>query len=592
MLHPEKLNRDPAREPNQTSSDELSEYEQLRKLLLGTEYEELLKLQHQFSNRSRTSNKISEVISEAIALRSKQDDSLTHALAPSVEEAIHSSVRRNPKRLANALFPVIGPAIRESVSEMLSSMIQQMNQTMDNSFSLRSIKWRIQALRTKQSFAEVMLAETMLYQVEQVFFIHRNTSLLINHLSSERAIVKDPDMVSGMLSAVSDFIKDSFKVDKQQSIKSIKFGRLNLLIEAGPHALIVAAVRGIAPVDLQVKLREQLEDLHRLFGMQLEEFDGDVDRFPDTYQQLHSCLLSQNKQDNGTADQKKTPWAAIAMLALLLLIPLGLFVKSKIEMSKWQTIVAHLQSEPGVVVLDEGKKDGIYMVRGLRDPLAKQPEEITHAVSLFKPAIKWDWQSYYSTEPEILRKRIQIVLDPPAQVEAKYQDGVLEISGDADPSWIESLPNKLASLWGVQHVDQTRLSPNNTFMQKLLQLIGTLESITVEFLPNSSKLASNQLSKLTEASDLINEIKQLANSLDTRVVVGLLATTDSTGSSIANIKISEKRARNVESVLAQNGIAEDMLLAKGLGGNANSPETGRSALCKGPRCVFFEVYLN
>ena len=592
MLQPENIKHDTDLGSKQDTFDDSSEYDQLRKLLLGTEYEELLKLQYQFSNHSRSSDKISEVISEAIALRAKKDDSLTHALAPSVEAAIHTSVRRNPMRLANALFPVIGPAIRESVSEMLSSMIQQMNQTLENSLSLRSIKWRIQALRTDQSFAEVMLAETMLYQVEQIFLIHRNTSLLINHLSSERAVVKDPDMVSGMLSAVSDFVKDSFQVDKQQSIKSIKFGRLNLLIEAGPHALIVAAVRGMAPVNLQVKLREQLEELHRLYAMQLEEFDGDVDSFPDTYLQLNSCLLSQDKQNTIHIKKKKTPWAAFAVLALLLLIPLAFFIMNKIEMSKWLTIVGHLQNEPGIVVLDEEKKDGTYLLRGMRDPLAKQPEEITDTIASFKPAIQWNWQSYYSTEPEIIRKRIQFVLDPPLQVETKYQDGLLEISGEADPAWIEALPNKLAMLWGVQRVDRSKLMPNNSLKLKMLQLIGTLETIAVEFLPNSSKLDSNQVIKLADASNLIHEINQLANSLDVRMQVGVLSTADASGSMIGNIKITETRARNVEQALVQNGIAEEVLLAKGLGSYAKLPELGKSASCLGGRCVFFEVYLN
>lgn len=592
MLHPKNVIHDTNLESSQSLPNELSDYDQLRKLLLGTEYEELLKLQHQFSDHSRSSNKIAEVISEAIALRSKQDDSLTHALAPSVEEAIHSSVRRNPKRLANALFPVIGPAIRESVSEMLSSMMQQMNQALEYSFSAKSIKWRVQALRTQQSFAEVMLAETMLYQVEQVFLIHRKTSLLINHQSSTRAIVKDPDMVSGMLSAVSDFVKDSFQVDQQQSIKSIKFGRLNLLIEAGPYALIVAAVRGIAPVDLQIKLREQLEDLHRLYAMQLEDFDGDVDQFPDTYSQLNNCLLSQEKQGGNVAKQNKNPWAAIALLALLLLIPLGLLIKNKIELSKWQAIVSHLQNEPGIVILDDGKSDGSYVVRGMRDPLARQPEEIIRSVSSFNPRVDWQWQSYYSTEAEIVRRRIQQVLDPPSQVEINYQDGMLDIAGEADPAWIEALPNKLASIWGIQSLDRSKLRANNAFALEIQQLIGALETITIEFLPNSSELDSNQLNKLSDVSNLINEISLMTNYLDARMQVGVLGIADNSGSDIANIKISELRARNVEQALTNNGVAEEMLLAKGLGTSVNGLEAAKSVSCNRPRCVFFEVYLH
>jgi OOP family OmpA-OmpF porin len=123
----------------------------------------------------------------------------------------------------------MGPAIRESVAETFAVMMQQMNQLMENSFSARAIKWRIDAFRTNRSFAEVMLTETFVYQVEHMFLIHRESSLLINHLTSANAIVKDPDMVSSMLTVVTDFVKDSFVVDRQQNVKSIKFGQLNLL---------------------------------------------------------------------------------------------------------------------------------------------------------------------------------------------------------------------------------------------------------------------------------------------------------------------------------------------------------------------------
>jgi len=276
MLHQNDIVTETSIESRLSQSDGMNDLAHLRKLLLCSEYQDLLRLQREFSNHSHTSEKISQVISEAIAIRCKQDDSVSQALAPSIEDAIRVSAKRDPTRLANALFPVMGPAIRESVAETVNAMMQQVNQLLENSFSARSIRWRINAFRTKRSFAEVMLSETVLYQVEQVFLIHRESSFLINHLTSSNAIVKDPDMVSSMLTVVTDFVKDSFVVDKQQNVKSIKFGQLNLLFEAGPHAIIVAAVRGLLPADLQITIREQVEQLHRLYGSKLESYNGNA----------------------------------------------------------------------------------------------------------------------------------------------------------------------------------------------------------------------------------------------------------------------------------------------------------------------------
>ena len=149
MLHQNKKINDAGEELNLSQTDDhpsiqqdsVNDLDHLRKLLLGSEYQDLLELRREFSDHSHTSEKISKVVSEAIAIRSAQDDSISTTLVPSVEEAIRVSAKRNPKRLANALFPVIGPAIRESVTETFAAMMQQMNQLMENSFSARSVKW-------------------------------------------------------------------------------------------------------------------------------------------------------------------------------------------------------------------------------------------------------------------------------------------------------------------------------------------------------------------------------------------------------------------------------------------------------------------
>lgn len=593
MLHQNKIVGDTSVKSSLPQSEGMNDLEHLRKLLLGSEYEDLLKLQREFSNHSHTSEKISKVISEAIAIRCKQDDSVSQALVPSIEDAIRVSAKRDPKRLANALFPVMGPAIRESVAETVSAMMQQVNQLLENSLSARSIKWRINAFRTKRSFAEVMLSETVLYQVEQVFLIHRETSLLINHLTSANIIVKDPDMVSGMLTAVTDFVKDSFVVDKQQNVKSIKFGRLNLLFEAGPHAIIVAAVRGIIPADLQITIRKQVEELHRLYGSKLESYDGDVEQFPDTYEQLDKCLLSKKKTDKLEASNKrKIPWPAIIALSFLVLLPLAWWVFSKIEQNKWNNIVNQLQAESGIVILDHHKQDGEYFVNGMRDPLAKDPAEIVAAEQSFNKPIKWNMQSYYSNEINIVKQRIMHVLNPPSGITTNFQNGHLTIQGEAEAAWIATLPSKLPFIWGVNSVDTAQLGEIEDLQQKIHQLVGSIEEVVIEFAPNSSELSSNDLIFIENVHQQINDLQALTKRAGRDFKLGILGFADISGTSAANFVISEKRARSVHDVLARKGVVEDELLAKGLGSYAAQSEFTKTLKCQSQRCVMFEVYIN
>ena len=518
---------------------------------------------------------------------------MSQALVPSIEDAIRVSAKRDPKRLANALFPVMGPAIRESVAETVSAMMQQVNQLLENSLSARSIKWRINAFRTKRSFAEVMLSETVLYQVEQVFLIHRETSLLINHLTSANAIVKDPDMVSSMLTVVTDFVKDSFVVDKQQNVKSIKFGRLNLLFEAGPHAIIVAAVRGVIPADLQITIREQVEELHRLYSSKLESYDGDAEQFPDTYEQLDKCLLSKRKNDKlETSSKQKIPWPAIIALSLLVLLPLAWWLFSKIEQNKWNNIVNQLQAESGIVILDHHKQDGEYFVNGIRDPLAKDPAEIVADKQSFNKPIKWNMQSYYSNEINIVKQRILHVLNPPTGITTNFQNGHLTIQGEADAAWIAALPNKLPFIWGVNSVDTAQLREIEDLQQEIQQLVGSIEEVVIEFAPNSSELSSNDLIFIENVHQQINDLQALTERAGRAFKLGILGFADISGTSAANIVISEKRARSVHDELARKGVVEDELLAKGLGSYAAQSEFTKTLKCQSQRCVMFEVYIN
>lgn len=72
-------------------------------------------------------------------------------------------------------------------------------------------------MRTGASFAEVVLRHTLLYRVEQVFLVHRESGLLLHHLTAQSIAAQAPDMVAGMLTAIQDFARDSFQVAQESN---------------------------------------------------------------------------------------------------------------------------------------------------------------------------------------------------------------------------------------------------------------------------------------------------------------------------------------------------------------------------------------
>src|SRR5215469_2116332 len=183
--------------------------EQLRTLLVGHEIEVLSRLSEVVEDPEQLAGAVGRVLPTAIALATN-DARLGQALAPALAKATQSSIRHDPRTLVNILYPLIVPAIRKSIGETIDETFQSLNESLKHSLTWRGLKWRWEAWRTGVSFAEVVLKHTVVYQVEHVFLIHSHTELLISHVAAEDAAGQDPQLVSSMLVAIQDFVRDSF----------------------------------------------------------------------------------------------------------------------------------------------------------------------------------------------------------------------------------------------------------------------------------------------------------------------------------------------------------------------------------------------
>src|SRR5688572_25039762 len=253
---------------------------ELRELILGAERRRLDELERRLAATSLTRDQPAELLPEAIALRAGRDRQLARALAPTVENAIGESVRRNPRPIATAIFPVLGPAIRKAIAEALAGLVASINRTLEHSISPRGLRWRLEAWRTGVPYAQIVLRHALVYRVEQVFLIHADTGLLLSHAWAPELAASDADLISGMLTAIRDFVADSFSREREAGgLRRFSVGELTVMVEQGPQALVAAVVRGEAPDDLLLRLQDTLETIHLQFAVALAEFDGDTEPF-------------------------------------------------------------------------------------------------------------------------------------------------------------------------------------------------------------------------------------------------------------------------------------------------------------------------
>ena len=222
----------------------------------------------------------SQIIAEAIALRSRRGAELRHALQSPIQEALRISVQRDPHVLADLLFPVIGPAIRKAVASSLNSMMDGLNKTLEQSLSVRAVTWRLESWRSGKSFGEIVLLRSLLYKVEQVFLIHKETGLLLRHEVAHSG--SHPRCRLGlrvMLTAIQNFVRDSFGSTETEDLENIQVGDFQTGVQHGPRALLACVVRGVPPREFGSLIQDRLERVHERMAAGLEEFHGDATPF-------------------------------------------------------------------------------------------------------------------------------------------------------------------------------------------------------------------------------------------------------------------------------------------------------------------------
>lgn len=539
--------------------------EELRRLLLVAEHEQVAKIQERLDDPEIHAEDISRVLPEAIAIRATKDRDLTRAMLPTVEEAILSSVRKDPHVLVDALFPVMGPAIRKAISSALESMIESLNETLERSFSVQGLKWRWEALRTGKPLPEVILLRTLVYRVEQVFLIHRKTGLLLQHVSASSAGVQDADMVSGMLTAIRDFVHDSFGGDSDQSLDSFKVGELTVRIEQGPEAALAAVVRGNPPPELHSVLSEAIEAIHLEQAEAFANFQGDAAPFERSRPRLEACLKTQQRSRADRSPGAKTRRARAFLRAAMaiVLIGVGVWAFFSIRRSRrWNAYLAHLSAQPGIAVIESGRRGGKYFVTGLRDPLAADPAAMLEGSKLDRTSVTSDWKPYQALVPEFMAARARAVLEPPDSVTLSVAKGAVVATGSATHRWIEEARARSHAFAGLARFDDSGLVDSD--LQELETLRRRIEGRAVPFDLASAEIRAKEAEQLAALSRDLSSLATAAGAIGRPVRVEVIGRGDSTGTPEANLAISRLRAERVARVLS-SGDRGVTFIARGVG---------------------------
>lgn len=532
------------------------EWNELKDLLTGEERRQIEAILNRLDDDKIHASEIARILPEALRLAAKHGNRLNDALIPIIGSVLKQSLKNDSSLLVDSLYALIGPATRRAVYESLKSLMRSINTAMQSIFTIQGLKWRFEAIATGKSYAEVVIYHNLIYQVEQVFLIHKETGLLLNHVKTDNILIKDEDMVSGMLTAIQDFVNDSFNSDEKEILNSLNVGNLEVWIEDSPHAIIAAVIRGNAPEELRSELQKIIEQIHFDYKEELSNFEGNVSPFISTDPELEKALLV--KINN---DKKKTPIFAIAFVGIVFLT-ISYFIFSSINSTqKWNKYIDELNQQPGILVVEEDKSIFNYSISGLKDDFSVSPDSLAVINNLKIDKINSNWQHFYSLEPEMIILRAKELLGTPASIELSYSNSTLIASGKSTDGWLSNAIRNYNKIIGISKFDYSKV----TFDQEnsLESIINSIEETYFHFYKNQTDLVQGQEQRIDSLLALLKRMSEF-NSFG-NIQIEIKGHTDSSGTERRNNVLSWNRANTIMKKLVDGGAMEFDYTLKGIG---------------------------
>ncbi|MDM8566088.1 hypothetical protein QUF74_10595 [Candidatus Halobeggiatoa sp. HSG11] len=452
----------------------------------------------------------------SIIQQAATDPALAESLQIPVEECIQISIKQDAGKFADALFPIMGPAIRKSINESFKAIVQRINKSLEESLSPKGLVWRLQAFRTGQSFSDIVLQNTLVFKVEQVFLIHRETGLLIQHLHQDNINVGDSDAVSAMFTAIQDFVRDSFAgddVNDQRNLNMVEVGDRTVWLEHGPYAVLACVIRGDAPLSFRSLMQSSLESIHALYGSLLQNFSGDP-------QELEPCRNILQRTIQTEEKIVHTKWRSQllrigAVLLIILLLTGNWAYWSYLYQQRLNNYIKVLDTTPGIVVISSTNQAGKLVIYGMRDPLAEEPLQIATKFDLTAEEVVFKGTAYQDLDEQFVMQRLKRWLQAPESVKISLKNKTLYLVGHAEQDWINNVTKNIRLIAGIDRVITDKLVNVKAKFQEYLKVLKDTPGIMVvsDYVDNEKLVVTGMRDPLADSP------QEIANKMHIKDIV-------------------------------------------------------------------------
>lgn len=216
------------------------------------------------------------VVAGAIRVQERRDHAeLVEAISPVLSEAIEIQIRDSRQTFVEALFPIIGEMAQRYIGEFFRELQRNIDARLKSTTSPGKIARRAGARLRGVPASDLEMRDALPFGVREIFLIQSGSGLLLARAGSDAAV--DSDLISGMLTAVRDFVHDSFASQEAHGpLDEVQYGEQRIIVQDGRLCYVAVVIQGIEPPGFRAELRRYLTRLHTDEHRVLQAFDGDM----------------------------------------------------------------------------------------------------------------------------------------------------------------------------------------------------------------------------------------------------------------------------------------------------------------------------
>jgi hypothetical protein len=111
--------------------------------------------------------------------------------------------------------------------------------------------------------------------IEDLFLLY-NDGRLIKHYTRRLKPTVDSDILSSMLAAVQDFVKESLTQDEEGNLEEIKIGKMRIFLQKGKYLSIAVMIEGEDTEGIGTQVKTALKKAETEHEDILKGWDGDM----------------------------------------------------------------------------------------------------------------------------------------------------------------------------------------------------------------------------------------------------------------------------------------------------------------------------